>query len=140
MKDRMVLSFERVWEDILDYARSLEEVETLARKKTNEIVNVFDASITVRSKETRKKRILSKKDFQYAWNRLLSKKAIVLQDIDPELRGKKSIVFAFLEGLPYVKCEIEPLLKIFLAKNPQQNMEYFGQNSQSSSSRFTDMV
>jgi len=110
----MIQSFEKVWQDILNIARSNKEIKTLVREKTNEIVNVFDVSITVKSKETRNKRILPKMDFQYAWNSLMSKKIIRLQDIDPELRGRKSIIFAFLARLPYVNYETKPLLKIQL--------------------------
>lgn len=112
----MIQSFEKVWQDILSVARSRKEIKTLVLEKTNEIVSVFDASITVKSKETRNKRILPKKDFQYAWDRLMLKRMIGLQDIDPELRGRKSIIFAFLAGLPYVNYKIEPLLQIQIKK------------------------
>jgi len=113
----MIQSFEKVWQDILNIARSRKEIKTLVREKINEIVDVFDVSITVKSKETRNKRILPKKDFQYAWDRLRLKKIIGLQDIDPELRGRKSIIFAFLANLPYVNYEIKPL-KIQLKESP----------------------
>lgn len=114
----MIQSFERVWQDILNVARSRKEIKTLVQEKINAIVNVLDLSITVKSKETRNKRILPKKDFQYTWDRLRLKGIIGLQDIDPELRGRKSIIFAFLAILPYVNYKIEPLLKIQIKEPP----------------------
>jgi len=110
----MITSFEKVWRDILEIARSRKEIKTLVQGKINDIVNVFDVSITVKSKQTKKKRILPKKDFQYAWETLVQKKITGLQDIDPELRGRKSIIFAFLASLTYVTYETEPLLRIRL--------------------------
>jgi len=115
---RMAQSFEKAWQDILNIARSREEIDTLVRRKVNDIVKVFEASITVRSKETGNNRILPKKDFQYAWNKLMQKRIIELQDIEPELRGRKSIIFAFLARLPYVNHEVKPLLRIMLKEKP----------------------
>ena len=110
----MTRSFEKVWQGILNIAKSCKEIKTLVRKKVNGIVSVSDVSITVRSKETGNNRILPEKDFQYAWGRLVQQKTIELQDIEPELRGRKSIIFAFLARLPYVDYETEPLLRIEL--------------------------
>jgi len=92
-------------------------VKTLVKGKENEIVSTCDVSIAVKSRETKNRRIISKDDFRYAWNNLKSKRTIKLQDIDPILRGRKSIVFAFLARLPYVDYELSPILMIRLKKN-----------------------
>lgn len=102
-------SFETVWTDTLAFVRAHKKIKTLDRENENDIINSCNTSITVQSKETGVPRDLSKDDFQYAWDRLVTKRILMLQDIDPELRGKKSIIFAFLANLPYIHYTVRPL-------------------------------
>ncbi len=107
--------FFEVWNDVLAFAKNHMEIETLSRNNENEIVSVNNESITVKSKKTVKEdenlRILLKDDFQYAWTCLFSKKILRLNDIEPKLRGKKSIIFTFLAKAckPYISYTVRPL-------------------------------
>ena len=59
-------------------------------------MSVSNDSVTVKSKnplhKDEKKRILLKDDFQYTWTCLFLKKILELNDIEPKLRGRKSII------------------------------------------------
>jgi len=96
-------TFEQVWLDILDFAKNQSTIKTLVQEVRNDIISTDDKNITVKCRRTGNERVLWKDDFQYAWKCLESKNAITLQDIEPRLRGRKSIIFAFLaKSLSYV--------------------------------------
>ena len=105
----MSKSFNKVWRDILTIARSRTDIHTLAQKKLNLILPGNNSKIIVQSLATGNPRNLLKEDFQYAWKKLVEKGKIVLTDIEPELRGRKSIIFAFLGNLRYIEYKTKPL-------------------------------
>jgi len=105
----MPKKFDEVWHDIIELARSDDEISTLVQKKLNYILRVDNEKIIVQSKATENQRELLKENFQYAWNKLIQFGKIVLNDIEPELRGRKSIIFTFLEKLPYIEYKTKPL-------------------------------
>ncbi len=41
-----------------------------------------------------KEHILKRSDFPYAWNQLISSGSLCLNDLEPELRGRKAITLA----------------------------------------------
>jgi len=112
----MSRSFDEIWKDILTIARSQTEIRTLVRKFLNFIINVNESKIVVQSKNTENIRNLLKDDFQYAWEKLVQYRKIILNDIEPELRGRKSIIFSFLEKLDYVDYKIKPLTLLLKEK------------------------
>jgi len=104
-------SFEQIWKTLTEYAKTNPSIETLVRRYINQIEEVDAESIVVRSMASRasKKRTLYKSDFRQAWNILVNKRSLVLSDIDPGLRGKRAIIFAFLSKVKGITHSTEPL-------------------------------
>jgi len=104
-------SFEEIWKILTEYAKSNSSIETLVRRYTNQIEGVNAEKIVIKSLAPRasKKRTLSKSDFRQTWNMLVSKGSLVLSDIDPRLRGKRAIIFAFLSKVKGITHSTKPL-------------------------------
>lgn len=75
-----IQNFETIWENVIEYVKRHSEIETLSdRPSINDIVEVGDDRIVVIPKNPRKElkeRKLTKKDFRYAWNILVSKQSL----------------------------------------------------------------
>jgi len=104
-------NFTSVWSHVTRYASHSKTIVTLDRRITNRIVQSSNIEIVVVSEASRTghERHLRRGDFQLAWDRLVLRKSIGLDDIDPELRGKRAIIFAFLSKVPGVKYTLRPL-------------------------------
>jgi len=100
--------FDDVWIDLLLVAEAT-EIKTLVQKNVNLILDRKDSKITVQSVITKNPRNLAKEDFKFVWEKLGKSKKLRLKDIDPELRGRRSIIFALLAQLEYIDYTTNPL-------------------------------
>ena len=94
-------NFDEVWKRVLSYCSTTKEVTTLVRKNRNVIVGTGPDYVIVRSdfpedKSVPKERKLIRRDFEYAWKTITSKGRISLDDLDPKLRHRKSIICTLL--------------------------------------------
>ncbi|MGQ4916066.1 MAG: hypothetical protein ACP6IU_15145 [Candidatus Asgardarchaeia archaeon] len=109
-------NFEEVWEYLKKIAKEEKTIRTLSRGSNNKILDVSDHGIIVLSESGKgKERILYKTDFHYAWKKLVSKGTLTLEDIAPELHGKKAIILAFLARLPFVTATTYPKIELKLS-------------------------
>ena len=110
--------FDSAWYDIVSELKKKKFLYTLSKKTRNDILKVADDYIVVSSEKPlhgdRKKRIIRKDDLRFAWGILENKRFLELQDIEPELRGRKSITLAILSQLPYISYETKPLIILTL--------------------------
>ena len=104
--------FDEIWRELLSIVHSEEKIPTLVQKNVN-LIWSDNNKIIVQSVITGNPRYLTKDDFQLAWHKLVELGKLELNDIDPELRGRRSIIFAILERLPNV-CYKEKPLTLFL--------------------------
>lgn len=88
-------SFTNTWAAIIRFAESKSFVSTLSRGNDNEI-RPGDGAIEVRNLDTNEWRELDKADFRFAYDVLWEKDRLTLDDIEPELAGRKSTVMAIL--------------------------------------------
>ena len=104
-------NFDSTWTSIKFYASHHGSISTLDKRIVNEIVQTTDEAIVVVSQASKhsNQRRLTRKDFLFAWDCLVSSKSLTLKDIDPRLRGRRAIIFAFLSKLPDVNCTLNPL-------------------------------
>ena len=110
--------FESAWKSIGIYARAHDKIETLEMHVINDIGKATSREVIVASHASKKRRhrTLSKEDFRYAWEMLVARDSIGLDDIDPELRGRRAIILAFLQKVPDVEYSLKPL-RLRLKKN-----------------------
>ena len=101
-------NFEQVWQQILQIARTREEICTLGNRRRgvrNQIVSVHEDGITVVSERTGTKRKLRRRDFQRCWEVLIEDGQL---SIPPVHVGNERIIMAFLAHLPNVEYSHEP--------------------------------
>lgn len=103
--------FNSAWAHITSYAKGHATIVTLDRRIVNQIVQTTNTEIVVISQASRNghERHLKQGDFRFAWDRLVFLKSMTLNDIDPRLRGRRAIVFAFLSRVPGVEYTLNPL-------------------------------
>ncbi len=113
--------FDSIWLDIVKILREKEFISTLSSNVRNEIVEIGDEYIIVRSERPlhgiRKIREIRKNDLKIAWNILQKKGFLELQDIEPVLRGRKSITLAILALHPNITYKIKPRIRLTLHKH-----------------------
>lgn len=102
--------FEDMWTDILEVMQNRDFVETLSRKVRNEIVEVEDSRIIVRSEETHNERRLHKETFRPFCTRLLDHGSLdFVSDIQKsKWIGVGAVIVAIISLLPYVEYRTEP--------------------------------
>lgn len=107
------MEFNNVWKLVTSYGHANHTIETLDRHVVNTVVGVNEDEIVVKSEESKEgiERHIRREDFGYVWCLLSFRKTLVLRDIDPELRGRKAIIFAILAmaGIPHVSYRLGPL-------------------------------
>jgi|Deesub1362A_J573_1020465.scaffolds.fasta_scaffold00057_98 hypothetical protein len=104
-----IKNFENMWEELRDIIQGLDEVRTLSRGNINRIVKVTETSITVQNIDTLVEREISKEDFEYAWEVLESQGKLYMEDLAPRLHGRKAIIMALLNKLPYISYSNRPV-------------------------------
>ena len=103
--------FEFIWGFLKAYARRSKVIYTLSKKVENEIKSVTEDKIIVLSKEGKGiLREIYKQDFKFAWDKFIKSDLLTLDDLSPELHGRKAIVMAFLATLPFVEVLSTPKL------------------------------
>jgi hypothetical protein len=108
------MEFNNVWKLVTSYGHANHTIETLDRHVVNKVIEVTENEIVVMSEESKDgiERHLRREDFRYVWHLLSFRKSLFLDDIDPELRGRKAIIFAILAGagIPNVSYRLGPLM------------------------------
>jgi hypothetical protein len=100
-----VPTFEKVWEDILEFAERERSVRTLDQKILNRVVDVQKDQIVVVSERTGKERPVKKEDVKADWEILAGKGTLVNGE---EKSWHGSIIAAFLAQLPYISYTLRP--------------------------------
>lgn len=99
--------FEQSWNDIVRFAESEDDVTTITMNNRNSIERA-DGAIHVRNLETQKRREVEKEAFRHAYRLLERNGELTLDDIEPELAGRKSIVLAILAAALDLETERQP--------------------------------
>lgn len=107
------MSFEHVWQQILEIARTRKELRTLGRRGQwmgvrNKIVSVSENAIVVMSETTNRARKLTKSTFRRVWNALTIHRQITCRRDEEVLVPHQRIVMAFLAHLPNVEYSYRP--------------------------------
>ena len=109
--------FDFIWLDLIKILKEREAVYTLSQQKVeNKITKISSNFIEVVSEDTGKPRRIEKDDIEYAWNMLFEKETLEIDDVEPHLRYRKSIVIALLEQLPYISKVPGRKVKIMLER------------------------
>ena len=93
--DERPKSFNDTWNAITRFAESESVVSTLSHGNDNEI-RVDSGAVQVRNLNTGEWREIDKEDFRFAFELLSTQGELTLNDIEPELAGRKSMVTAIL--------------------------------------------
>ena len=100
--------FERVWQQILEVARTIGEITTLTHKVSNQVVSVAEEAIVVKSKRTEQPRQLAKSMFRRVYDTLTIHRQIMCKRDEDVLVSHQRIIMAFLAHLPNVEYSIRP--------------------------------
>ena len=101
-------SFEHSWEDIVEFAESEQYVKTIFHGNKNEI-RVVEGAIEVKNLNTQTTRTIERAEFRFAHQRLDDRGQLMLEDIEPELAGKKSMVLAILAAALNLETDKRPV-------------------------------
>lgn len=101
-------SFDEVWDQIRQFADSNTYVSTLSRGNQNEI-RLGDASIQVRNLNMDEWRTIDREDLRFAFRILYENRELTLDDVEPELAGRKSMVVAILATALDLEYDPRPL-------------------------------
>lgn len=104
------LTFEKVWDDLLDTLEVGEVIYTLARKNPNEITSINIAGIEVMTnKSSPKSELVPKWMFEIAVSHLIENRYLLNTKLQNDLNVKRSsFVMAALSKLDYIDYEIDP--------------------------------
>jgi len=98
------MDFEKAWYDLRELAGKQGQVHTVGGMNVRNVVDdVTDSRITVTSQRTGKPRHLDRDDFRFAWDKLSEQGKLTMSDLEPALRYRKAVVFAFLANLDCVR-------------------------------------
>lgn len=100
--------FENAWIAILQYAESQSYVATLSHGNENEIRQGEDA-VEVRNVKTDEWREIPREDFRFAYEILQEEGTLTLDNIEPDLAGRKSMVSAILARALDLEYDSRPL-------------------------------
>ena len=103
----MLLSFGKVWEDILGIVSKRSSIRTLVQKTKNDIVSIDHGGIKVKSERTCKTRLIPRSQFELIWNSLVTNGFYVSGAHKPYVHSQ--IICAILSLLDYVRVEYAPL-------------------------------
>ena len=101
-------SFDKIWEKIKMTLGNKKSVETLVRKIKNDIINVENDHIKVKSQKTEKIRKVPCSQFEHIWNKLVTDGFYISRDHEPYVHSQIiCAIFSLLEDC--IKVEYNPL-------------------------------
>ena len=107
--------FDEAWNAIVQYANGREEIFTLCRHIGNRIVRANGNEIVVISSRpisVLTERVLTKVNFQRAWNQLIRSGELYMNDLDPDLRGKRAIIMKLISVVPGISNSCDKRLRL----------------------------
>ncbi len=101
-------TFDEVWKDITTKTSNRSSVATLVKKTRNDLIDIKEDHIKVRSEKTRKIRKIPRTQFEQVWKLMVDKGSYISKSHKPYVHSQ--IICAILSLLDYIQVSYDPLI------------------------------